>query len=69
MLKDATLVRPNTEKYLENPVFGSFRVHLVQFDFGKYIFTKIWYYLKSRFPYFINLEKFEFGKFCSKDSK
>ena len=33
--KDATLVRPNTEKYLENPVFGSFRVHLVQFDFGK----------------------------------
>ena len=33
--KDATLVQPNTEKYLENPVFGSFRVHLVQFDFGK----------------------------------
>ena len=33
--KGATLVRPNTEKYLENPVFGSFRVHLVQFDFGK----------------------------------
>ena len=33
--KDATLVWPNTEKYLEIPVFGSFRVYLVQFDFGK----------------------------------